>query len=196
MKDKAKGVEPKKEASGARDRILMTATRLFYARGIRSTGIDLIIAESGVAKMTFYRHFPSKQVLILEYLQTAQCLWFDHFVADLSKKSKDPRKRLLLAFDLLEDWFNDKSFDGCALVKAAGEGWDRSEVEQALARTEKNRIAQLFTDLARDAGLRRPELLGEQWVLLIDGAIVRAQIDANPKWAKVAKSLAEFALKN
>mgnify|MGYP000467494959 CR=1 FL=1 len=178
----------------ARERILLTATKLFYSRGIRSTGIDLIIAESGVAKMTFYRHFPSKQSLILEYLRSSQCFWLDRFTEDLEKKSKDPKKRLLAAFDILEDWCKNKNFDGCALIKSAGENLERGAEEIQLAIEEKTKIADLFARIAREAGLRKADQIGDQWLLLFDGAIVRCQLDRTAKWARVAKGVAEQIL--
>src|SRR5215510_9785089 len=104
-----------------RDRILQTAAELFYRHGIHSVGIDRIIEESGVAKMTFYRHFPSKARLIAEYLAQKELNW-QRFVAQFTgDAAKTPVAKLLAIFDALESPIKNPGFCGCPFIKALAE---------------------------------------------------------------------------
>ena len=97
-----------------RDRILEVASKLFYQNGIRAVGVDTIIAQSDVAKMTFYKHFKSKELLVLEFLNRRDELWrawFESRVEQLAPKIED---RPLAIFDALEERFSRKDFRGCA----------------------------------------------------------------------------------
>src|SRR3954468_16688461 len=96
---------PRDSGAPARDRIVAVATRLFYARGIRAVGVDLVVAESGVAKTTLYTHFRSKDELIAECLHRLDdcfCRWCEH---EVETRTDDPRGRLAALFDVLDDWF-------------------------------------------------------------------------------------------
>ena len=99
---------------------LRTARELFYRHGIHSVGIDRIIAESGVAKMTFYRHFPSKGRLIEEYLAQNEQNW-QNLVAQVTSTAKTPVAKLLAIFDGLECAIKDPGFCGCPFIKALAE---------------------------------------------------------------------------
>src|SRR3974390_1599291 len=121
--------EPSKSDSvSPQDRILQTAAELFYRLGIHSVGIDRIIEESGVAKMTFYRHFPSKARLIAEYLAQKEQNW-QRFVAQFTgDAAKTPEAKLLAIFDALEVAIEDPGFYGCPFIKALAEfGPERKE---------------------------------------------------------------------
>src|SRR5271169_416193 len=124
-----------------RDRVLRTALDLFYEHGVHSVGIDRIIAESGVAKMTFYRHFPSKARLIAEYLAHKDRAWrelLDRFAGD---KSRPPLARLLAVFDALAVVIQEPGFRGCPFIKSMAEfGPEQDEPEV------KRMIAKHFSD--------------------------------------------------
>src|SRR5690242_13103389 len=104
--------------AGARDRILDTAYDLFSRHGIRAVGVDRIIAESGVAKMSLYRHFPSKDDLVIAFLDTRHERWAEAWLAtELERRTDTPTGRLLAMFDLLGEWFAREDFEGCSFVK-------------------------------------------------------------------------------
>src|SRR6516165_11075327 len=106
--------EPSKSHSASpRDRILQTAAELFYRHGIHSVGIDRIIEESGVAKMTFYRHFPSKARLIAEYLTQKEQNWQRLVAQFTGDDAKTPVAKLLAIFDALELGIKNPGFSGC-----------------------------------------------------------------------------------
>lgn len=113
-----------------KERILKTASDLFYKHGINSIGIDRIIAESGVAKMTFYRHFPSKCTLVAEYLEDRNQAWHRLLDEVTGDDSKPPLERLLAIFDALEQSIRNPSFYGCPFIKTLAEfGPERKEAQ-------------------------------------------------------------------
>src|SRR4051794_31831389 len=101
----------------ARERILAAAYELFSRRGIRAVGIDAIITESGVARMTLYRHFASKDELVLAFLQRREELWTRRWLqGEVERRSADPAQRLLAIFDVFDTWFRRPDFEGCAFI--------------------------------------------------------------------------------
>ncbi|WP_440029740.1 TetR/AcrR family transcriptional regulator [Chromobacterium amazonense] len=163
-----------------RERILATAHRLFYLEGIRASGIDRVIAESGVSKVTFYRHFPSKNELILAYLQQRHQLWMQWFQDALNRHAEAGPAALA---DALAEWFASADFRGCAFINGLGEILADAAVADA-ARHHKTEMRQAIASLlpkgdqqARQAGML---------ALAADGAIVRAQIEGSPDAAIAA----------
>ena len=100
----------------ARDRILDTAFRLFYARGIRAVGVDLIIAESGVAKATFYKHFPAKDDLVVAYLDRVDGIWSGQLRAAAETAGPDPADQLVGLFDAHRTACPRDGYRGCAIT--------------------------------------------------------------------------------
>ncbi|HAU5562669.1 TPA: TetR/AcrR family transcriptional regulator [Serratia fonticola] len=157
------------DASAAvRDRILLSAQQLFYQQGIRATGIDKIIAAAGVTKVTFYRHFPAKNALILAFLQTRHQRWMSAFRSALAQHEDlvDALPAALLS------WFNDDDYRGCAFINTAAELGDTLPEASLLIRQHKQDMAQAIAD-------KLPTEIQDKTapiVLLVDGAIVQVQI--------------------
>lgn len=159
----------------ARERILETAQRLFYKDGFRAVGIDTIIAEAGVAKMSLYRHFPSKDDLIVAYLEDSNRRywdWLEGAVSDID----GPEKQLVGMFEAIEKLATSPECLGCTFQGAAAEFPDRSHPGHEVAQIHKEKVRDRFADLARRAALRDPEQLGDQLLLLMDGAWVAARM--------------------
>ena len=155
-----------------RERILLTAHKLFYSDGIRATGIDRVIAESGVAKVTFYRHFPSKNELIQAYLTYRHEKWMDWFKGALSRHSEQ-HPGIGALVPALREWFDDDGFRGCAFINSVVElGASLPEV-LVIARMHKARMTDAIAALlpASDAD----SVTAHAVALAIDGAIVQAQ---------------------
>src|SRR6478752_4620345 len=112
-------MERHRETSEARKRILETADRLFYQDGVRAVGIDRIIAEAGVAKMSLYKHFPSKDDLILEVLKYREESVLEFFRAAMERHGKKAKNRLRAFFAALKDMFDSPGFRGCPFQNAA-----------------------------------------------------------------------------
>jgi AcrR family transcriptional regulator len=173
---------------GARERILEAAACLFYQDGIHAVGVDTIIAESGVAKMTLYRHFQSKDDLIVAYLERSNhrfWAWLEGEMAEVA----DPRAKLVRAFRALGRQATSPTCRGCGFQGAAAEFPDPAHPVHKVALAHKRQVLERFTALGRQARLRSPETLAAQLLLLMDGAWVAARMfgPRNPA-ARVAEA--------
>ena len=167
---------------GARDRILDTAFRLFYARGVRAVGVDLIIAESGVAKATFYKHFPAKDDLVLAYLERVDVVWSGQLHAAAEAAGPLPAEQLVGLFDALGTACRRDGYRGCAFINAAAESVPGTPVHQRTV-AHKAAVLEWVTGLAADAGAPDPRGLARSLTLLLDGGLASGALDADPEAA-------------
>ncbi len=152
-----------------RMRILETATRLFYAGGYRAVGVDRLIAESGVAKMTFYKHFPSKDDLIAAYLeQSSQNFW--NWIENITQDQPDPRLQLEQIFAAVANRSIQPACLGCAFMAAALEFPDLQHQAHKVALEYKKDVLAKLTELSTASQAREPEVMGAALMLLMDGA--------------------------
>lgn len=173
----------------ARDRILDTARRLFYRDGLRATGIDRIIAESGVAKMSLYRHFPSKAHLIAAFLDWRHEYWMGWFTAAVEARWTQEAGLAVLA-DVLGDWFEQDDFRGCAFINSVAETGPDDEsqpLQQALV--HKEGLEAYLAELAGRLGLRDPGQVAQEAMLCVEGMIVRAQMRRDPQVVAAGRRL-------
>jgi AcrR family transcriptional regulator len=159
----------------ARDRLLDTASELFYRDGYHAVGIDTIVERSGVAKMTLYRHFPSKDDLIAAYLERANAEFWDWLDAELAGV-EDPTQKLIRAFEGTARLATSPQCLGCTFQVAASEFPELEHKGHLVALEHKRRVLARLGGLARDARLRDPEGLAGQLLLLMDGAWVAARM--------------------
>jgi AcrR family transcriptional regulator len=155
-------------------RILSTAYELFSRRGIRDVGINELIERSGVAKSTFYRHFPSKDALVLAFLALRDQVWtVDLIVAEARSRGNSPEQRLLAIFDVFGDWFQRDDFEACTFINVLLEMGPEHPLGEAsigyLARIRGHIQA-----LAEEAGLRDTEEFACSWHILMKGSIISA----------------------
>ena len=179
-----------------RDRILNVASQLFYQNGIRAVGIDTIIAQSNVAKMTFYKHFKSKDLLVLEFLKRRDELWRDWLQSTVSRLAPTIEKRPLAIFDALEERFSRKDFRGCAFINTMVEMADGDHIAHQAAAEHKQKVQRIIHKWLSDAGVKKSGDLAKAFLLLIDGAIVTAVRERKPGSAKAAKKIAAILLLN
>jgi AcrR family transcriptional regulator len=176
----------------ARERLLEAADELFYAEGVHVVGIDRVIARAGVAKASLYNSFGSKEELVRAYLQRRHERRVDAITRSL-QPYETPRERILAIFDYLDGLVGEPGFRGCAFQRANAESPpDTASAEVSQASRAWTR--QLFTELAREAGASDPAALGQQFVLLYDGAIVAAQLDGDRGSARAARAAADALL--
>src|SRR5664279_697203 len=170
------------------ERILETADRLFYLRGIRSVGVDTIAAEVGISKRTLYNHFPSKDLLIAAYLQRR--------FTTAPASDKPAVEQILGTFDRLERGFAAKGFRGCPFVNAVAElgSEDRLVKKIAIAFKESRRL--WFRDLLKQLDVADAEGLATQLTLLVDGSIAQNLVRDDPSMARAAKEAARVLLAN
>jgi AcrR family transcriptional regulator len=162
-------------AMPARERIVSTAYRLFTRRGIRAVGTDEVIAQSGVAKATLYRHFPSKNDLVLAVLQRREELWTLGLVEQQSRLRGDtPEEQLLAIFDVFHDWFqNHEDYDGCSFINVLLELGAAHPAGQASIHYLDN-IRQILRERAEAAGLVNVDDFARSWHILMKGSIIAA----------------------
>jgi AcrR family transcriptional regulator len=173
----------------ARERILDTAFRLFYARGVRAVGVDTVIAESKVAKATLYKHFARKDDLVLAYLDRVDEIWRGQLAAAAAAAGDDPRDQLVGMFDALRTTCRTDGYRGCAFINTAAEAAPGSDVH---ARTvaHKAAVRAWVRDLTVQAGATHPDALAASLVLLLDGGLAAGVLDGDPAAADAAKAAA------
>ena len=167
---------------------------LFYANGIKAVGVDMLVERSGVAKASFYRHFHSKGELVLAYLARRHGAWLAWLGEEVDSRARRGQNRLLTVFDVLADQFADPEYRGCAVINAVAEMGPESPEVCRQAHTHKAELRAYLAGLASDAGLRQPDALARQWVLLVDGAMVAAQVAHDPAPARSARLAGEALL--
>ncbi|WP_434613601.1 TetR/AcrR family transcriptional regulator [Azospirillum sp. B2RO_4] len=184
-------VEAEGARKPARDRILDTAAELFYREGIRAVGIDTIIAKSGVAKMSLYRNFESKDDLVCAYLERSIAqhgAWWDRVVA---RHPGDPRAQMKALFVALAHWIDHPKFQGCPFTSAAAELRDPANPARGLALAHKRMVRDRLHALAVAAGAADPDRLCAQLQLLMEGAYAAGRaLDLGPGNDAVASAAA------
>jgi AcrR family transcriptional regulator len=162
-------------SAAARERIVSTAYTLFCRHGIRAVGVDTIIERSGVAKMTLYRHFKSKDDLVLAVLDRREERWTKQWLqAEVSRRATEPVDQLLAIFDVFDGWFRKRTFEGCLFINVLIEIDDRSHVAHRECRRQLARIRDFVAGLAEEAGVADPNAFARQWHILMKGSIVAA----------------------
>jgi AcrR family transcriptional regulator len=179
---------PAAEKPSMKERILETADRLFYLRGIRAVGVDTIAAEIGISKRTLYNHFPSKDALISAYLERR----FNQPPAS----DRPPAEQILAVFDSLERRFASRNFRGCPFVNAVAElgAEDRAVKKIAVAFKESRRL--WFRGLLNQLNVANADALATQLTLLVDGSISQDLVRDDPSMARAAKEAARVLLAN
>jgi AcrR family transcriptional regulator len=176
--------------SEARQRILETADRLFYQNGVRAVGIDRIIAEAGVAKMSLYKHFPSKDDLIVAVLQYREGQVLEFFRASMERHGRRTRDKLRAFFAALKEWFESPGFRGCAFQNAAVELADPAHAGTQFVRDHKRRFTEILRGFVEESVGKSATRLVPMIALLVEGAIVTAVISGTPDAAEVARDAA------
>jgi len=166
---------PTKPRTAARERILEAASRLFLHDGYRAVGVDTIIAEAGVAKMTLYAHFPSKDDLIVAYLERANEQFWE-WLDGATGAVDDPKGRLLAIFNAVGALATSPQCLGCTFQGAAAEFPDPGHPGHRTAIAHKQAVRARLRALAGNAGLREPDVLADRLLLLMDGAWVAARM--------------------
>jgi AcrR family transcriptional regulator len=159
----------------ARQRILDAAYDLFSRHGIRAVGIDSIIERSGVARMTLYRHFQSKDDLVLAFLEDRERRWTrDWLQCEVQCRASAPDERLLAIFDVFDGWFRQADFEGCSFINVLLEVANPSDSVHQASRVYLAHIRGFLEELATAAGVGDPLGFARQWHILMKGSIVAA----------------------
>ena len=182
------------ESSAARQQILDIASQLFYQKGTQNVGINEVIAQAGVAKRTLYRHFPSKDDLIVEVMQHRANRWITWFEEAVNSKGGTAKERLLATFDVLQSWYSEPYFRGCPFINVVLEIADASHPAHQVSVQLREQLRTYIMQLALEAGVNDPIAFSQQYLLLIGGASLMATIEGNPTGAQFAKQTLEVLI--
>jgi AcrR family transcriptional regulator len=178
---------------GARQRILDTAYELFARRGVRAVGVDEVIDRAGVAKATLYRHFPSKDDLVVAFLQLREQRWtLDWVEAEARRRGATPEPQLLAIFELFDDWFHRDDFEACSFINVLLEMGPAHPAGRASIVHLEN-IRSVVSRLAEEAGLPEPESFARSWHILMKGSIVSAT-EGDADAARRARAIARLLI--
>jgi AcrR family transcriptional regulator len=177
-----------------RERLVTAAYDLFAHNGVQAVGVDAIIERSGVARQTLYRHFASKQDLVLAFLERREVVWTQGWLAaEVRRRARDPRRRLLAIFDVFDDWFRSPDFEGCSFINVLLEYPDADHPLHQAAAAYLERIRDFLRELAGDAGIADPAGFAGQWHILMKGSIVAAG-EGDRDAARRAKAMGRLVL--
>lgn len=180
--------------SQRREHLLDTAIGLFCEHGYHGTGIDRILGEAGVSKKTLYTHFRSKEELILAALRKYDGLFRNDFMRQVDLQGKTPKEKLLAVFDVAESWFAQKKFFGCMFINVIGEYSQNDSPIRDISKQFKRSMREYIRELCIQAKAAEPDSLADQLALLLEGAIVTAQVSQQVDSARTAKEIARRLL--
>ena len=181
--------------SSKREQLIQAALELFSKNGFHAVGVDTISERANITKKTLYHHFKSKEELILAALRYYDERHRNSFMRSVEARAENPEDRLLVIFDILEEWFNSKNFSGCLFVRAMGEYPEEGTSIRSVCQESKVLTQRYIQSLAEKAELQDADELSEQFMLLIEGAITMAQVNNSYLSAVRAKKAAKVLIK-
>lgn len=175
-----------------RARLVHVAIELFYSHGFQAVGVDQILAAAGVTKTTFYKHFESRDDLLVAAIQQRDEWEMNAWAKAVQKiAGDDPKQQLLAFFDVLDVWFNAPDFRGCQFINAAAEFPNPNDPIHAVAAEHKRKNRDFFRDLAAAAGAAEPELFADRYTALVEGTLVLRQVHGRDDAAQAIKPAIE-----
>ena len=180
--------------SGLREKILTTASDLFQTQGINSTGVDTIVAVAGTTKMTLYKYFSSKEILILEVLKQGHQDFQSWLNEKLSSNTKKPSEKIQKLFDYIEEWVTSPDFNGVGFIKASAEFPKEENPIHKLSSEQSQQFRQYISQLATEANIKDAEGLALQLSLIFEGAVQAEQMKRGSGAMKYAKTAAKILI--
>lgn len=175
---------------------MRAAYELFSRGGTRAVGVDAVVARAAVAKMTLYRHFPSKQDLVLAFLERREQLWTREWLAaEVVRRESRPAARLLAIFDVFSEWFHAEDFEGCTFIQVLLEHTDLSDPVRVTTVANLENIRGFLRGLAADAGIEDTDSFARQWHILMKGSIISA-LEGDVEAAMRAKEMGTLLLRH
>jgi AcrR family transcriptional regulator len=182
-------------ASDTRQRLMDAAFVRFYRDGFRNVGIDQILADVGISKTAFYKHFESKEDLMVAALEDHHRSMEDEFNAMLRERGGDsPAGQLRALFDAVENIVESDRFHGCVFVNASIEFPLPHEPAHVVAAKSKAAFERMVREIGERAGAADPAALSQELCLIMEGAYVTQHVTGNPATMAIARRLAERAL--
>ena len=178
-------------SASKRDELVQQALKAFYAGGFHAVGMDRLAKETGVSKTAIYKHFRTKEDLILAALRLRDEQFRNWFVRRVEALAETPRERLVAIFDAMTEWLASPQFQSCMFIKAASEYQDRAHPVHSVSAEHKRLVLQYIEELAVKAQARNPKNLAAELFVLTEGEIVWAHFGAPDEAAQSAKRAAE-----
>jgi AcrR family transcriptional regulator len=176
----------------AKGRLIETAIDLFYTHGFHAVGLDQILDETGVTKTTFYKHFESKEDLIVAAIRERDAWERRAWGRAIEKRAgDDPRAKLLALYDVLDEWFNRPDFRGCIFINAAAEFVDPNDPVHRVAAEYKRACRDGWRDLARAAGARDAETFADLYTAIVEGTLILRHVHGRNDAARVTRGMVE-----
>lgn len=181
--------------NSTRHRLIESAIRRFYRDGFRNVGIDQVLADVGISKTAFYKHFESKDELMLAALE-ARNVWLQETFRDMIRNhgGPDPAAQLRGLFDVVERVINSDEFQGCIFVNAAMEFPLAHEPAHLVAAEHKRAIESIVRELAAEANADDPAAMAQDLCLIIEGAYVTRQVTGDPQTIAIARRVADSVI--
>lgn len=173
-----------------RDELVHKALQIFYRNGFHATGMDKLVEETGISKTSMYKHFRTKEDLILAVLRLRDEHFRNWLYRRMEELADTPRDQLIAMFDALEEWFGEAGYKGCMFIKASSEFQEASHPIHQQSADHKRLLERHLTELAEKAGLKDPATLARQLLLLKEGAIITAHLGHTENPAQEAKEAA------
>jgi AcrR family transcriptional regulator len=175
--------EPARPKASVRERILATASKLFYRNGVHAVGVDLVVEESGIAKTSLYRHFGNKDALVAAFLEAEDEDFWRQWDAIASRHADDPLAELEGYLDWMDNRLKRPGYRGCPQLNVAAELASPKHPARRVAVDHKERMRRRLTEIAERMKLRQPESVGAQLALAFDGAFMSAPLGAGERMA-------------
>lgn len=173
-----------------RDELVQKALQVFYRNGFHATGMDMLVAETGISKTSMYKHFRTKEDLILAVLRLRDEHFRNWLYRRMEERADRPLDQLVAMFDALEEWFDEPGYKGCMFIKASAEYQEGGHPIHTQSADHKRLLERHVTHLAEAAGLNDPAAIARQLLLLKEGAIVTAHLGHTENAARDAKAAA------
>ena len=173
-----------------RDELVQKALNIFYRNGFHATGMDKLATETGISKTSMYKHFRTKEDLILAVLRLRDENFRNWLLRRMEDLGKTPADQMIAMFDALDEWFAKEDYRGCMFIKASAEYQESEDPIHAQAAEHKRLLYGHMRRLAGETGASDPALLARQLLLLKEGAIVTAHLGHSEKPAQDAKRAA------
>jgi AcrR family transcriptional regulator len=181
--------------SPTRQRLIDAGVRRFYRDGFRNVGIDQVLADVGISKTAFYKHFESKEDLMLAALEMQNC-WLQDTFRTMIRERGGPTAigQLRVVLDVVEHIIESDDFQGCIFVNAAMEFPLPHEPAHMAASQNKQAIEDIVSAISEEAGADDPKLLAQELCLIMEGAYVTRQVTGNKNTVDIARRIADLAI--
>ncbi len=181
---------------GTAEKVLSTAARLFYANGVRAVGVEWIVAESGVAKTSLYRHFQTKDELVAAFLEREDREFWQQWKVVVAAAPSNPKAELMSLLDWIGKRVSRDGYRGCPQINVAAEFADPEHPARKIRRRHKAEMSRRLKDLVGRIGVKRPDDTAVQLALLIDGAFTSDGRLSKTKAVRILQNGADALLKD